>query len=199
MSLAVYVKIKTAVLVKDSLFKQGEDCTGNKSSSTDQRIVAAILQLSHGVAVSFLTTDLWLSESLIYLCRQRFVAAVVEHFGGEYLRWPNEQDLSLLMKRHAKLGSPGALSSLYCAGWKLHREAVAHQRRNIRKAGAPELRFECVADDQLWVWHLVFGFRGAMNELNVLYYSTLFARVRAGTWPEHQPEMNIASNFIDSF
>lgn len=49
---AVYETIKTAVQEEYSFFKQGEDCTGKKSSSTNQGIVAAILQLSCGVVLN---------------------------------------------------------------------------------------------------------------------------------------------------
>lgn len=77
---AVYEKVKAAVLEKDSFIKQGEECIGKKASSTDQKIVAAILESSHGFAASFLNTEFQLLESLIHLCRERFVATVAMNF-----------------------------------------------------------------------------------------------------------------------
>lgn len=195
----IYSRVKAAIVNTDPFFAEGKDCTGKQSCSTDQKMVAAISQLSHGVAAAFLTNELRMSESLIHKSRQRFVSAVCKCFASEYLRLPNVDDLAAIMARHAKIGFPGALGSLDCAGWKLHRGAVAEQRKTIGKSGVPELRLECVADDRLWIWHLVFGYPGAMNDLNILDCSTLFSMVQAGTWPIHKPEMNIAGRVIDWF
>lgn len=65
------------------------------------------------------------------------------------------------------MGLPGALGSLDCAGWKLHKDAVADQRRTIEKSEVPEIRLECVADDRPSIWHLVFGYPGPMTYPNV--------------------------------
>lgn len=146
---AVHQKTKTAVLDEYSFFKQDEDCTGKCYSSANQKIEAAVLLLSHGVAPLFFTTKIWLLESLILFDRQCFVLAMVKNFWVEYLCWPNVQCLGLLIERYAKLGFLGVLGSLDCAGWKLHKGAVMNQWRNIVKEGAPVLRLECVKKDRL--------------------------------------------------
>lgn len=95
------------------------------------------------------------------------------------------------MERHSRPGSPCALSSLDFAGWIPHSGAVADQRRNIGKTKAPELRLECAMDDRLWIWHLIFGYPGAMNDLSVLDCFPLFAKVKAGTWQVHKPKAKV--------
>lgn len=55
---------------------------------------------------------------------------------------------------------------------------MAEQRRIVGNSGVPELRLECVDEDHLWNWHLVFGFPEAMNDLNILERSPRFSKVR---------------------
>lgn len=76
---------------------------------------------------------------------------------------------------------------------------MAEQRRTIGKSGVQELRLECVVDDRLWIWHLVFGYPGAMKDINVFDCSLLFSVVRAGIWPEHEPHVAIAGRALDWF
>jgi len=49
-----------------------------------------------------------------------------------------------------------------------------------------------VCDDYLSCWHLNFGVPGSKNDLNILYLSTLFQRIRRGEWPPSQPKETIA-------
>ncbi len=123
--------------------------------------------------------------------------AIVLRFEEEYLTQPTESDIAAILDRHAKLGFPGALGCLDCAGWKLDRGNVSEQRKNIGKSGSPELRLEVVADDRLWIWHLMFGLPGAMNDLNIHDISSLFTKVRAGLWPTVVPHIEIAGRIID--
>lgn len=71
--------------------------------------------------------------------------------------------------------------------------------QNTGKAGHLELRRECVCDDILWIWHLKFGFPGAMNDLNILDCTPFFSDVRAGVRTPFKPEFTVAGRVIDWF
>ncbi|MEM6831778.1 MAG: hypothetical protein AAF551_14805 [Bacteroidota bacterium] len=156
-------------------------------------MVGALHQLSLGIGADAVAEYVRLKESTLHKCRKKFVRAVVKCFSDEYLRRPNLRDMEKIMKRHSKLGFPGALGSLDCSGWQLCKGLVAEQRQNIGKSGKPELRLESVVDDRLWVWHMKFGFPGSMNDINILDCSDLFTDVRAGKWPFFHPSSTLAN------
>lgn len=52
-------------------------------------------------------------------------------------------------------------------------------------------------DDRLWIWHLKFGFLGAMNDLNILDCSPFILEVRTGKRAQFKVAMHIAGRFID--
>lgn len=83
-------------------------------------------------------------------------------------------DICITTERHEKLRFPGASGSPECAGWKLLKGAVAEQRRTTEKNGVPELPLKLVADDRLWIWHLVFGYHGATSDIKVLDCSSFY-------------------------
>lgn len=179
----IYNRTRSELVSKEPFFRDGNDCTGKKSASTDQKITAAITQLSHSVSSHLLKNELRLSGPLLHKFRQFFARAIVDIFKGEYLRRTTEDDVAEIMERHEKLGFPGALGYLDFSGWNLHCGYVADQRRNIGNSGKPELRLESIVDDRLWIWHLKFRFPGALNDLNILDCSPLFKDVRLGKWP----------------
>lgn len=160
---------------------------------------AALRQLSLGIGHEPLTEFTRLSESIHHECLKLFLRAVCAKFVKKYIRRPTPDDVTLIMERNTKLGFPSALGSLDCSGWKLNFGDVAYQRKNMGKSGSPELRFESVADEKLWIWHLKFCFPGAINGLNILDCSPLCVYVRTGVWPPFNPEFIVARKVIDYF
>ncbi|XP_062188864.1 uncharacterized protein LOC133892159 [Phragmites australis] len=49
---------------------------------------------------------------------RRFVRAIVEVFGDEYLRAPNEEDTARLLDMNQRRGFPGMLGSIDCIYWR---------------------------------------------------------------------------------
>ena len=79
-----------------------------------QKYIAAVQMLAYGVSADFLDDYVRLGESTIIECLKRFVKAVVEVFGEEYLRAPNAQDISRLLAINNARGFPGMLGSIDC-------------------------------------------------------------------------------------
>jgi hypothetical protein len=70
--------------------------------------------LSYGVLADFMDQYIRIGESTIIQSLRRFVTAIVEVFGEEYLRSPNENDTSRLLAIGQRRGFPGILRSLDC-------------------------------------------------------------------------------------
>lgn len=112
----VYERVRKGVLEVDPFFREGRDCVGYASSTTDQKIVAAMRQMSLGVPVDGLVEIMRISESLILESRRRFTTVIIAKFELEFLRRPLAEDARDILQRHAKLGFPGSFGSLDCSG-----------------------------------------------------------------------------------
>ena len=55
---------------------------------------------------------------ILLMSMRRFVRAVVEVFGDEYLRAPNEEDIARLLYMNQRRGFPGMLGSIECMHWR---------------------------------------------------------------------------------
>lgn len=139
---AVYSREQAGVLKVGDSFKKGRDCAGNPSATKDQKMAGALRQLSLGISADGLVQMLRTSESLLSECRQKFGAAVCCRFEIKYLRRLTADGARNIVKRHYKLDFPGALGSLDCTGWTLHREPLSKQCLTIEKPGSPEYRLE---------------------------------------------------------
>lgn len=112
----VFNRVKETITAHDSFFRERKNCTVKPSSSTYQKLVAALSQISHGFAAAFLRNELCMSELFIHECKKRFLTSICNCFSNEYLRLPTEDEITAIMERHSKLGFPGALGASDCSG-----------------------------------------------------------------------------------
>lgn len=138
----VYERVRKGLLEVDPFFREGRDCVGNTSTKTDEKIVAALHQISLGVPKDSLVEMLRISESLIHDSRRRFTTAIIKKFELKYLRKSSVAEAHDILQRHAKLGFPGSFGSLDCSSGKLNCGAVGDQQRKIGKSGSPEYRLQ---------------------------------------------------------
>ena len=103
-----------AVEQHDNYFEQKRDRVGRLGLSSLQKITAAIFMLSYGVPADFMDQYIRIGESIVIESLRRFVTTVVDVFGEEYLRSPNENDTSRLLAIGQRRGFPGMLGSLDC-------------------------------------------------------------------------------------
>jgi len=106
-----------AVEAHDEYFVQKRNAANVLGLSCFQKVTAAMRMLSYGMAAD--TTDEYvrIGESTALDSLRHFVRAVVEVFGHEYLRHPNEADTSRLLAMGEKKGFPGMLGSIDCMHW----------------------------------------------------------------------------------
>jgi hypothetical protein len=85
-----------------------------------QKVVVAFKMIAYGVPADATDDYVCVGESTALKCLRRFAIVVVEVFGPQYLRLPNEQDTAKLLTIGASRGFLGMLDSIYCMhqGWK---------------------------------------------------------------------------------
>jgi len=115
---SLFLRIVVAIEAYDDYFRQKPDAIGSLGASALQKVVAAFRMLAYGIPTDFLDDSVRLGESTIIECLKRFVKAVVEVFGEEYLWAPNAQDISRLLAINNARGFPGMLGSIDCMHWK---------------------------------------------------------------------------------
>lgn len=117
MRLHVFLRIMKAVEEHDDYFKQKRNAAGVLGLSCLQKVVAAFRMLAYGVPADALDEYIRIGESTALEALRKFVAAVVEVFGPEYMRKPSEQDAARLLTIGASRGFPGMLGSIDCMHW----------------------------------------------------------------------------------
>jgi hypothetical protein len=73
--------------------------------------------IANGVVVDATGEYVRVGESTALECLRKFVVDIVEVFGPEYLRLPNEHDTIRLLAIGASRGFPGMLDSIDCLHW----------------------------------------------------------------------------------
>eukprot|EP00267_Zea_mays_P054706 XP_020407963.1 uncharacterized protein LOC109945971 [Zea mays] len=165
MSSSLFKRIAKAVEQHDNYFVQKRNGAGLLGFSCVQKVTAAYRQLAYGVPADYVDEYLRIGESTAIESLRKFVRAICEVFGEEYLRAPNEDDTTRLLKIGECRGFPGML-------------------------GKPTIILEAVASTDLWIWHAFFGLPGSHNDINVLRRSPLFDRLMEGQAPYVQYMVN---------
>ena len=82
-----------------------------------QKVTAVFRMLTYGIPVDAANEYASIGESTILESLRRFVAAVVDIFEDDYLRYPNEADTACLLALGEQRGFPGMLGpSIVCIG-----------------------------------------------------------------------------------
>ena len=85
-------------------------------------------------------------ESLI-----QFATAVVDIFGPEYLRAPNEEDVARILAVNKARGFLGMWGSIDCMHWKWDKCPKALHGMYKGKEGKPTVILEAVASHDTWI------------------------------------------------
>jgi hypothetical protein len=155
-----------------------------------QKVTAAFKQLADGVPVDYVDEYVRMGESTAIESLRRFVRAICEVFGKEYLRAPNEDDTTRLLNIAAQRGFPGMLGSIDCMHWKWKNCPTAYHGFFCGHVKEPTIILEAVASTDLWIWHAFFGLPGSHNDINVLRRSPLFDRLVEGEAPSVNYKVN---------
>jgi hypothetical protein len=146
--------------------------------------------IAYGVPADATDDYVCVGESTTLQCLRKFVVAVVEVFGPEYMRLPKEQDTVKLLAIDESKGFLGILGSIHRMhwGWKSCHTAWHGMYRGHKKE--PTIILEVVASKDLWIWHAFFGMSGSHNDINVLQWSPIFARLAEGQGPQVNYSIN---------
>ena len=113
----VFMRIMNAVEEYDEYFVQKRNAAGTLGLSCSQKVVVTFRLLAYGVAADALDEYICIGESTALEALRKFNVAVVEIFGQEYMRLPNEEDTARLLAIGANRGFPGMLGSIDCMHW----------------------------------------------------------------------------------
>jgi hypothetical protein len=110
----VFVHIMNVVEEHDAYFVQKRNVVGTLGLSCLQKVMVTFQMIANGVAADATDEYMCVGESTALECLRMFVVAVVELFGPEYLRLPNEHDTARLLAIGESRGFPGMLGSIDC-------------------------------------------------------------------------------------
>jgi hypothetical protein len=107
--------------------------------------------LSYGVPADFMDQYIRIGESIVIESLRRFIIAVIDVFGEEYLRSPNENDTSRLLairQRRAFLKCLGVWTTCIRGG----RIVLTHGAGNILGMSTSlQIILETVSSHDLWI------------------------------------------------
>lgn len=179
---SVFVRVYRAVKDQPG-FKQAIDATGRPRAHPLQKLVAAFRVLAYGESTDRPDEYCRISRSTVDNSVRDLVSYVVDLFGPMYLRQPNAEELTVMLKRSAERGMPGCIGSLDCSHWEWRACPKGMQGSFQNRKGRRSIVMEAVCDEDLYIWHLFVGCPGSMNDINVLQQSPLYQDVTAGLWP----------------
>jgi len=96
---------------------QNRNAAGTLGLSCLQKVVAAFQMIAYGVAADAMDDYVCIGESTALESLRRFVIVVVQVFGPEYMRLPNEQDTARLLAIGESRGFSRMLGSIDCMHW----------------------------------------------------------------------------------
>jgi hypothetical protein len=184
MSRDLFKRIMNKVEAHDPYFQQKRSAANVLGLSCLQKVTAAMRMLTYGVPADATDEYVRIGESTAIESLRKFVVAIDEIFGEEYLRHPNEKDIARLLAMGEKKGFPGMLGSIDCMHWVWKNCPYEKQGQYKGKEEKPTIILEAVASDDLWIWHAFFGMPGSHNDINVLNRSPLFDNLAEGKAPE---------------
>ena len=117
MSRELFLRIMNAVEAHDDYFVQKRDAANVLGLSCFQKITAAMRMITYGVPADATDEYIRIGESSAFESLRRFVVAVDEIFGEQYLRYPTEADTTRLLAIGEQKGFPGMLGSIDCMHW----------------------------------------------------------------------------------
>ena len=187
----LFERIVKELEAKYTYFKQKKDATGKTGFHPFIKGTAAMRMLAYGGSADAVDEYLKMADSTSRECLVNFCQGIIECFGEEYLREPNEEDLKQLLALGEARGFPGMLGSLDCMHWQWKNCPTGWAGMYTSgKEGAPTVILEAVASHDMWIWHSFFGVPGSCNDLNVLHKSPLFDNVING----HSPAVSFTVN-----
>ncbi|XP_030924673.1 uncharacterized protein LOC115951648 [Quercus lobata] len=139
--------------------------------------------LAYGVTTDFMDEYVQIGESTAIESLKIFVKVMVDIFSKEYLRSPNNKDITRILANGERRGFLGMLGSIDCIHWKGKNCQVVWKGQYSSHIHKPIIVLEAVASFDLWIWHAFFGLLGSNNDINALERSPIFSKLEEGRAP----------------
>lgn len=114
MHTSLFLTIAKYVEKYDAWFKLRRNACGEISASPLMKFIGVVRVLAYGCSADAIDDSVRIGEDTILEAVRRFTKAVIDVFGPEYLRVPNEEDNERLMAESEARGCPGMLGSIDC-------------------------------------------------------------------------------------
>jgi hypothetical protein len=108
---AIFERLRSGLL-DNPYFMERRDATGKRGASTDQKMLAAFIQLTDGVSASSTTPYVRLASSTAAECLKEFAYSVCATFESEWLRPPRNEEIAQIEDHYRTLGFPGCLGAV---------------------------------------------------------------------------------------
>jgi len=145
--------------------------------------VAAFCVIAYGNVADRANEYVRLSRSIMTEATKLLLEFIVQLWGSTYSRRPNQWELKKTMERNAERGFPGCMGSLDCTHGEWHQCPMGMAGAYQRRKGSRGMVVEAICDENPWIWHLLVGSRGSLNDINVLNHLPLYLDVTAGRLP----------------
>ena len=114
----LFLRIVEALGHHSEYFQLRYDAFGKRGLSLITKCTAAMRMLAYGVAADCVDEYLKIGASTAIECLKQFALGVVEVFGEEYMRKPNQVDVDRLLQVAEARDFPGMLGSIDCMHWE---------------------------------------------------------------------------------
>lgn len=155
------------------------------------KCITAVRMLAYGIATDCVDEYLKIGAITALECMKKFALGIIEVFGEEYLRKPNQADVDRLLQAAEARDFPGMLGSIDCmhwewkncpAGWKISFQKKLYE--------VPTIILKAVASDDLWIWLAFFGLPGSLNDINILDRLSFFQELYEDRAPKCEYVVN---------
>nr|GEW70232.1 hypothetical protein [Tanacetum cinerariifolium] len=145
----LFLCIVDAVTANDRYFQQRPDATGRQSLSSLQKCTGAMRVLAYGMSFDAVDEYTRISGVVTRKSLMSFIQGVISCFGDEYLRRPNENDLTRLLYLGEQRGLPGMIGIIDCMHWEWKNYPTGWAGQYARRSGKPTIILEAVASYDL--------------------------------------------------
>ena len=141
-------------------------------ASLEARLLLPLQTYAYGVPSHTFAPYFQMSPQFARDCCKQFDMAILQCYQQEYLRLPTAEDVKNITALHRSVHKvDGLLGSLDCTHtyWKNCPKGWAGSYTG--KEGRPSLVLEAIADYQLFLWHIAYGFSGNLPDVTILSHS----------------------------
>lgn len=187
MSSDLFIHIWNILKQLDRSFEQRRNCTWLLGHSVEQNVIVALRLMIYGVPIYYIDDDLTMWESTLIFFVKQLSKVLVEVFVLRYLRAP------MLRTKWAFWcwkNLPDMLGYIDCMRWSWKNcPATLHEQFKGQKTDATII-LKVMDDQETWIWHAYFEMHVSCNNINMLNWPHLFAKLANG----EPPPVNFQAN-----